>query len=158
MCVLVVSYKPEKDEVCMSCVVGVYSGDMRIEFCQSGEAAINHVAYLNGWNEPGAADYEHWFIYPDNECPYETKDVITGQTVYKKYCIPMSQVSLDIGCDDDGIPEHFQEPIRVKTEEYRKEAQAIRQREKEIRDKRQEREHLESLRTQYESLKRRFEE
>jgi hypothetical protein len=156
MCVLVVSYKPEKEETAMSCVVGTFAGDMQIEFCKTGEEAINHVAGLNGWNEPGAADYDHWFIYPDNECPYESKDATTGEIIYKEYCIPMSQVSIDVENDSGSIPEHLQEPIRVRTEMQKKRAKEFREGQYQAQRKQDEEKHLQDLEVQYESLKKRL--
>ena len=154
MCVLVISYKPYTDVIAMGHSVDIIPGDTQVMFCKTGEEAINHVARLEGWNEPGADGYEHWFIYPDNECPYEFKDATTGEITYKNHCIPMSQASIDVENDSGGIPEHFRAPIEVCTKEYRQQANDCRKCQQEDDRRRRDEERQKDKERQYELLKK----
>lgn len=153
MCVLVLSYKPETAEVSMGHVVGTYYGDSQAKFCTSGEEAIEHVAYLNAFNEPGAADYEHWFVYPDAECPWKEKDQETGEITYQDHCIPMSQADINLEDDEGGIPEHLRAAIEAREKEYRVRAQDARKRQQEAEERRRKEEYQKDLERQYEYLK-----
>lgn len=119
MCLLLISYKPERDDTCMGCQIGVFPGSALVKWCETGEEAINHVAKLNGYNELRSADYEHFFIYPDDNCPYDEKDEETGEVTYKPNCIPLSKVDHDLE-EEGGIPEHLRGPIEAKEKEFRK--------------------------------------
>jgi hypothetical protein len=124
----------------MGCNVGTFQGAARAKWCETGEEAVEHVAQLNGWNEPGSASYEHFFFYPDDKCPYEEKDEETGEITYRPHCIPMSKVDHDLE-DYGGVPEHFRAAIEVKEKEYRVRAEEFRKSqqraEKERREDRQ---------------------
>jgi hypothetical protein len=156
MCVLILSYKPDTDEVCRGCVVGHFWGAAHAEWCETGEEAINHVAHLNAWNEPGAADYEHFFCYPDDVCPYESKDQETGEIVYKHHCLPMSKLSLDLDNEDGGIPEHLRGAIEAKEEEIRVQAQEYRKRQQEEEERRRKERQRQDDERQLEYLKKKL--
>lgn len=156
MCVLVISYKPEADEVCRGCVVGHYYGDIQVKWCEHGEDAIQHVAHLNAWNEPGAEEYQHFFVYPDSECPYVEKNVDTGEIVYQPHCIPMSQVDLNIEDEYGGVPEHLRGPIEAQEQLYRARAQQARKEQQEAEERRRKDEQRRHDEQQFEHLKRKL--
>lgn len=134
MCFLVISVKPEIADVSMGCNVGTFPGGACAKWCETGEEAIDRVAQLNGWNEPGAATYDHFFIYPDDKCPYDEKNEETGEITYKPHCIPLSKVDHDLE-DYGGIPEHLRGPIEAKSKKQRALADDFRKKQEEDRQR-----------------------
>ena len=117
MCVLIFSCRPETHVMARGHHVDTIRSRNVAQWCETGEEAISHVASLNAWNEPGAEPYEHFFIYPDDVCPYEEKNTETGEVKYKEHCLPMSQTDIDLDDEEGGIPEHLRMPIETKERE-----------------------------------------
>jgi len=139
----------------MGCSVGVFPGGACVKWCETGEEAIEQVARLNGWNEPGSADYEHFFIYPDDKCPYDEKNEETGEIIYKPHCIPLSKVDHDLE-EDGGVPEHLRVPIEAKEKECRKLAEDHRKRQQEAEEERRKEDRREADERQLEYLKKKL--
>jgi hypothetical protein len=139
----------------MGCNVGTFQGGAHAKWCETGEEAINHVAALNGWNELGAATYDHFFIYPDEKCPYDEKDEETGEVKYKPHCIPLSKVDHDLE-DYGGIPEHLRGPIEAKEKEQRVRAEEFRKGQQEAEEERRKEEQRKQDERQLEHLRQKL--
>jgi len=106
MTVLVISYRPAQDIVCMGHVVDQSLAMVKAQTFATDEEAAAHVASLNACNEDDAAKYDHYFVYPDGECPGDG--------------IKFSEVCLNISDDYGKTPEHLRALIAQKTIEFDK--------------------------------------
>lgn len=162
MCVLIVSYKEEGSLYFRGDLEASSPEELHIKWCETGEDVINHVAYLEAKGEDWDSKFVHYFIYPDEKCPWKEKDA-NGKTVPEPNCLKLSEVDLTFDYRTDmpgGIPQHFVEPILAKRREFlenKKRAMEEEKRRKEAAEaekkRRQEAEQVQRDEAEYERLK-----